>query len=81
MKNRDLKRMLTRRGWRARPGKGNHVVWSHPDHPEQRIVLSGGKNDDAHPYQIALVRKPRKQRHRSVTPRNHMILNRKDQAP
>ncbi len=55
MKIRRLKIILRRRGYTARPGKGSHCIWVHPHRPEQRIVLAGGNNDDAHPYQVARV--------------------------
>ncbi len=55
MKVRQLKRILRRRGYSARPGKGSHCIWVHQERPDQRIVLAGGNNEDAHPYQIARV--------------------------
>jgi predicted RNA binding protein YcfA (HicA-like mRNA interferase family) len=63
MKIRDLKRILLRLGYRMRPGKGSHCVWSHPTSPTRPIVLHGSDHDDAHPYQIARVRKVQDAQH------------------
>jgi predicted RNA binding protein YcfA (HicA-like mRNA interferase family) len=54
MKIRELKRILTRRGFTL-CRQGNHSVWVHPAHPNQRIVLSGADGNQAHPYQVAQV--------------------------
>lgn len=55
MKIRRLKTILRQRGYSVRPGKGSHRVWTHPSRPEHPIVLAGGNNEDARPYQIARV--------------------------
>jgi len=55
MKIRRLKTILTRRGYTVRSGKGSHCIWTHPSLPGRPIVLAGGNNEDAHPYQIARV--------------------------
>ncbi len=57
VKIRDLKRILRRRGYRMRKGRGSHCVWSHPAHARRPIVLPDSDHEDAHPYQIARVRK------------------------
>ncbi len=55
MKIRRLKTILQQRGYIARPGKGSHCIWVHQERPDQHIVLAGGNNEDAHPYQVARV--------------------------
>jgi predicted RNA binding protein YcfA (HicA-like mRNA interferase family) len=61
MKIRRLKTILRRRGYRMRPGKGSHSIWTHPDQPEKPVVLHGAGSDDAAPYQVARVCKGQKQ--------------------
>ena len=54
-KVRELKAMLRKAGFSARPGKGSHTVWNHPVLADN-IALSGGDGDDAQPYQEKKVR-------------------------
>jgi predicted RNA binding protein YcfA (HicA-like mRNA interferase family) len=54
-KVRELKAMLRKAGFSARPGKGSHTVWNHPALADN-IALSGGDGDDAQPYQEKKVR-------------------------
>jgi len=42
-------------GFSQRPSKGSHIVWEHPDLPDE-LSLSGGDGDDAKPYQAKDVR-------------------------
>ena len=65
MKMRHLKAHLRERGFRVRPGKGSHSIWTHPN--GQKVVLHGSKNADVHPYQLARAMKGRR-RHRSAQP-------------
>lgn len=65
MKIGDLKRILAQQGYTMRPGKGSHRVWSLPGLRQRPIVLHGSDHDDAHPYQIARVRKARRNHHHS----------------
>ena len=64
-KIRQLKADLREAGFlaQARRGKGSHDLWTHPDFPAARVLLSGEDGEDAKPYQerdvreaIALVR-------------------------
>jgi predicted RNA binding protein YcfA (HicA-like mRNA interferase family) len=57
IKVRRLKALLRRSGFRCRPGKGSHSVWTHPQRPGMRLVLTGADGDDARPYQEARARK------------------------
>lgn len=52
---RELKADLRRVGFRERPGKGSHTVWTHPLLP-YILTLSGSNNDEARPYQEKDVR-------------------------
>ena len=56
-KIRHLKALLRRSGFRCRPGKGSHSVWTHPERPGMRLVLTGADGEDAKPYQEARARK------------------------
>lgn len=51
-KIRQLKAQLAKAGFRWRPGKGSHTVWTHPALPEEEITLSGNDGNDAKPYQV-----------------------------
>ena len=55
-KIRELKAMMRKAGFIPRPGKGSHVVWEHPELPDE-LALSGNDGDDAQPYQERDVRK------------------------
>jgi predicted RNA binding protein YcfA (HicA-like mRNA interferase family) len=57
MKVRTLKSLLRRRGFRCRPGKGSHSIWTHPTQPDLRLVLAGHDGDDVKPYQLTRARK------------------------
>jgi predicted RNA binding protein YcfA (HicA-like mRNA interferase family) len=57
IKVRRLKALLRRSGFRCRPGKGSHSIWTHPQRPGMRLVLTGADGDDARPYQEARARK------------------------
>lgn len=52
-KIRELKAKLRKAGFTSRPGKGSHIVFTHPDLPADRLVLAGSDGDDAQRYQIA----------------------------
>jgi predicted RNA binding protein YcfA (HicA-like mRNA interferase family) len=52
-KIRELKAKLRKAGFTSRPGKGSHIVFTHPDLPGDRLVLAGSDGDDAQRYQIA----------------------------
>ena len=67
IKVRHLKALLRRRGFCCRPGKGSHSVWTHPELPNLRLVLSGANGEDAKPYQKARARKGMR-RGRSTSP-------------
>ena len=56
-KVRRLKALLRQSGFRCRPGKGSHSVWTHPERPDMRLVLTGANGEDAKPYQEARARK------------------------
>jgi predicted RNA binding protein YcfA (HicA-like mRNA interferase family) len=49
-KIRELKAMLKKAGFRWRPAKGNHSVWTHALLPGRRITVSGNDGDDAKKY-------------------------------
>jgi predicted RNA binding protein YcfA (HicA-like mRNA interferase family) len=66
MKIRELKTLLHRRGYRVRPGKGSHFIWTHPAQPDKPIVLHGADSEDARPWQIARVCKGQRY-HRSAS--------------
>ena len=51
-KIRQLKAQLAKAGFRWRPGKGSHTVWTHLALPEEEITLSGNDGSDAKPYQV-----------------------------
>ena len=53
IKVRHLKALLRRRGFRCRPGKGSHSVWTHPEQPNLRLVRTLANGEDAKPYQEA----------------------------
>jgi predicted RNA binding protein YcfA (HicA-like mRNA interferase family) len=55
-KIRELKTMLRKAGFSARPGKGSHVVWKHPL-LASTVTLAGADGDDAQRYQESAVRK------------------------
>ena len=56
IKVRRLKALLRQSGYRCRPSKGSHSVWTHPGQPSARLVLSGADGEDARPYQVARAR-------------------------
>lgn len=60
MKVRKVKTILWRRGYYPRPGRGSHSVWTHPDLPDEPIVLCGADGNDAQRYLVAQVFKKRK---------------------
>ncbi len=49
-KIRELKAMLTKAGFRWRPGRGSHTIWSHTLLPRKRITIAGKDGDDARKY-------------------------------
>jgi len=49
-KIRELKSMLTKAGFRCKPGKGSHTKWYHSQ-LSRPVVLSGKDGQDAKPYQ------------------------------
>lgn len=51
VKIRELKAKLKKAGFSFRPGKGDHTVWSHPQHPSIVVVLAGNDGSDAKKYQ------------------------------
>lgn len=55
-KIRQLKAELRKAGFSVRPGKGSHLVWTHPLLPKDEVTLSGHDGDDAQRYQEKLVR-------------------------
>lgn len=66
---RRLKALLRRRGFRCRPGKGSHSVWTHPERPSVRLVRTLANGEDAKPYQETRARKGMSQRRgRSPSP-------------
>ncbi|MBX5457862.1 MAG: type II toxin-antitoxin system HicA family toxin [Thermogemmatispora sp.] len=54
-KIRQLKASLIQAGFSARPGKGSHTVWQHPQLPGFHLTLAGNDGDDAKPYQLKAV--------------------------
>lgn len=52
-KIRELKARLRKAGFTSRPGKGSHTVFTHPNLPGIRLVLSGNDGNDAQRYQEA----------------------------
>jgi predicted RNA binding protein YcfA (HicA-like mRNA interferase family) len=48
-KIRELKAMLSKAGFRWRPGKGSHTIWEHPL-AEKSVTLSGQDGSDARRY-------------------------------
>ncbi|TMC14533.1 MAG: type II toxin-antitoxin system HicA family toxin [Chloroflexi bacterium] len=81
MKLRKLKKILRQRGYRSRPGRGSHEVWTHPRAPHKPIVLCGSEGSDAQPYLVAQVFKDKRishprhngkrQLHRRTSPGKH----------
>jgi predicted RNA binding protein YcfA (HicA-like mRNA interferase family) len=49
-KIRELKAMLSKAGFRWRPGKGSHTIWEHPL-ADKAITLAGNDGQDAQRYQ------------------------------
>jgi len=49
-KIRELKALLSKAGFRWRPGKGSHTIWEHPL-ADQSVTLSGKDGRDARRYQ------------------------------
>ena len=49
-KIRELKAMLSKAGFRWRPGKGSHTIWEHPL-ADKAITLAGKDGRDAQRYQ------------------------------
>jgi len=49
-KIRQLKAMLKKAGFKWRPGKGSHTVWSHHKLPGKNVTLAGNDGDDAKKY-------------------------------
>jgi predicted RNA binding protein YcfA (HicA-like mRNA interferase family) len=49
-KIRELKAMLKKAGFRWRPAKGNHTVWTHHNWPGRKITISGNDGNDAKKY-------------------------------
>ncbi len=66
MKNRHLKALLRKRGYRCRHGRGDHTIWTHPERPGMRLVLCGADNDDAKPYQVTRAHRHSTRRSRSA---------------
>jgi len=54
-KIRELKALLSKAGFRWRPGKGSHTIWEHPL-AEKSATMSGNDNRDARHYQEQQVR-------------------------
>lgn len=48
-KIREIKSMLLKAGFTFRPGKGSHVVWSHPN-LSKSIIIAGKDGSDARLY-------------------------------
>lgn len=49
-KIRELKAMLKKAGFRWRPGKGDHTIWSHERLPGKRVTIAGNDGNDAKRY-------------------------------
>lgn len=49
-KIRELKKILRKRGFNDRQGKGSHTIWTHPLLPDEPIIIAGKDGDDAKRY-------------------------------
>ena len=49
-KIRELKAMLKKAGFRWRPGKGSHTVWTHLKFRGKKVTIAGNDGDDAKKY-------------------------------
>jgi predicted RNA binding protein YcfA (HicA-like mRNA interferase family) len=56
-KIRQLQAILQANGYRPRQGKGSHQIWTHPAHPQMRLVVCGTGGDDVQHYVETRMRK------------------------
>lgn len=60
IKIRHVRTELKALGFEPKAGKGSHEIWTDPQAPQHRLVLSGSDGSDALKYQLARVRKFRR---------------------